>query len=326
MLPKRKLGTLEVSALGLGCMGMSEFYGPADEKRSIQTIHEAYAQGVTFFDTADIYGFGDNEELVGKAIQKFRHHIILATKFGIVRKREDPNFRQIRGQPDYLKRQCESSLKRLGVERIDLYYQHRVDPETPIEETVGAMAELVKEGKVAHIGLSEADADTIRRAHKVHPITAVQSEYSLWTKDWEKEVIPLCHQLNIGFVAYSPVGRGVLTGKIKSTETMDSSDFRRTLPRFEEQNLKHNLKLVEQVETLAEAKHTTPAQIALAWVLAQGPFIVPLFGTTSPEHLKENLQALQVQLTPDELQRLNATFEIKGERYGPQAMKTYKFK
>lgn len=328
MLPKRKLGQLEVSALSLGCMGMSEFYGPADQGRCIQTIHEAYAKGITFFDTADMYGSGENEKLVGKAIKPFRNKVMLATKFGIVRKADDPHFREINGKPAYIKQQCETSLKRLGVERIDLYYQHRLDPNTPIEETVGAMAELVKEGKIAHIGLSEADVDTIRRASSVYPITALQTEYSLWTRDPEHGILKTCEELKIGFVAYSPVGRGFLTGKIKTAEQFDPSDFRRSLPRFQAENLQHNLKIVEAVESIAKEKGATPAQIALAWVLQQAPFIVPLFGTTSPEHLKENLQSLKVNLTSTDLDKLNKYTQkeaVKGERYSPQTMKNYKF-
>lgn len=326
MLPKRKLGKLEVSAAALGCMSMSEFYGPAaDESRCLKTIHDAYAQGITLFDTADMYGSGRNEELLGKAIKQFRNKIVLATKFGIVRKAEDPEFRALCSKPEYVRQQCERSLRLLGVEQIDLYYQHRVDPDTPIEETVGAMAQLVKEGKVAHIGLSEAKADIIRRAYKVHPIAALQSEYSLWTRDPEDEILKTCQELNIGFVAYSPVGRGLFTGKLKSLDKLHPSDFRRKLPRFQDANLQHNLKIVELVEKIAKTKNATPAQVALAWVYQQTPFMVPLFGTTSPDHLKENLGFFKVHLTPEEMEQLNQNKDVKGERYGPQFMQTYKF-
>lgn len=325
-MKKKKLGQLEVSALGLGCMGMSEFYGQIDESRSLQTIQRAFELGMTFFDTADMYGYGHNEELVGKAIKGFRDKIILATKFGIVRKKEDPQFRQVNGKPAYVKQQCESSLKRLGVNAIDLYYQHRLDPDTPIEETVEAMAELVKEGKVRYIGLSEASPEMIRRAHAVHPITALQSEYSLWSRGPEEAVLSVCKELNIGFVAYSPIGRGFLSGKIKSHKNFDSADFRRFLPRFQEENMEHNLKIVKIVEEMARHKNCTPAQLALAWVMAQGEHIVPLFGTTRPEHLSENLGSLEVKLTPEELETLNQKVPprfAKGERYAAAVMQIY---
>lgn len=328
-MKKKKLGKLEVSALGLGCMGMSEFYGTADEARSFQTIQHAFELGITFFDTADMYGYGHNEELVGKAVKAFRDKIILATKFGIVRKKEDPHFRQINGKPAYARQQCESSLKQLGISTIDLYYQHRVDPDTPIEETVGAMADLVNEGKVRYIGLSEATPEMIRRAHAVHPITAIQSEYSLWTRGPEDSILDVCKELNIGFVAYSPIGRGFLSGKIKSAQALAANDFRRFLPRFQEENFEHNLQIVDIVEKMAKRKNCTPSQLALAWVMAQGNHIVPLFGTTRPEHLKENLGSLEVRLTPEEIRTLNQEVPpnfAKGERYAATAMQAYKLK
>lgn len=317
-MQKRKLGQLEVSSLGLGCMGMSEFYGPADEKRSIQTIQRAFELGITFFDTADMYGFGSNEELLGKAVKSFRDKIVIATKFGIVRKKEDPHSRQINGKPVYVKQQCESSLKRLGVSTIDLYYQHRVDPDTPIEETVKAMADLVKAGKVRYIGLSEATPEAIRRAQAVHPITALQSEYSLWTRGPEEEVLDTCREFNIGFVAYSPLGRGFLSGKITSPQDLSPSDFRRLLPRFQEDNLEHNLTIVKCIEKMAASKGCTPTQLALAWVLHQSPSIVPIFGTTRQEHLLEDVDCLNEHLNPEELKELNAMIppgSAHGERY-----------
>lgn len=326
-MSKRMLGQLQVTALGLGCMGMSEFYGPRNDARSIHTIHRAFELGIQFFDTADMYGFGHNEELVGKAIKGFRNQIILATKFGIVRKTNDPHFRQINGKPSYVKQQCEGSLKRLGIDTIDLYYQHRVDPDTSIEETVAAMAELVKEGKVRYLGLSEASPEIIQRAHAIHPITAVQSEYSLWSREPEQGVLQVCQELNIGFVAYSPIGRGFLSGKIKSANDMHPEDFRRTLPRFQNENLEHNLKLVQIVEEMAKQKGCTPSQLALAWVLQQSSSIVPIFGTTSPDHLSENIHSLQIHLTENELKKINEQVPYgfaKGERYSPNAMKIYK--
>lgn len=327
-MKKRKLGKLEVSALGLGCMGMSEFYGPADEARSIQTIQQAFEMGVTLFDTADTYGFGRNEKLVGKAIKSFRNKIVVATKFGFVRKEDNPNLKQISGKPDYVRQQCERSLKNLAIDTIDLYYQHRVDSNTPIEETVEAMAKLVKEGKVRYIGLCETTPEIIRQAYSVHPITALQSEYSLWSRDPEEAGLNVCKELNIGFVAYSPIGRGFLSGKLKSIADLATDDFRRTLPRFQGDNFVHNLEIVKIVEEMAMQKKCTPSQLALAWLLAQDNHIVPIFGTTRPEHLKENLGSLNVFLTSADLKKLNQTVSLafKGERYPAALEAAYQLK
>ncbi len=316
----RKLGALDVGAIGLGCMGMSEFYGPGDEGESIATIHRALELGVTLLDTADMYGPHTNEELVGRAIADRRDQVVLATKFGIIRDPDDPMARGVNGSPEYVKRAAEASLKRLGVDHIDLYYQHRVDPKTPIEETVGAMAELVDAGKVRHLGLSEASPETLRRASAVHPIAALQTEYSLWSRDPEDEILPTCRELGIGFVAYSPLGRGFLTGAIASMDDLDADDYRRFSPRFPGENFQKNLDLVGEVGRLAADKGVTPAQLALAWVLAQGDDIVPIPGTKRRGRLEENVAAGDVDLTDPDLQRIaDALPKAAGERY-PAAM------
>jgi len=299
-------------------MGMSAFYGTADEGEAIRTIHRALELGVTLLDTADMYGPYTNEQLVGRAIADRRDQVVLATKFGHVR---DPDGTPlgIRGDRDYVLQACDASLQRLGVEHIDLYYQHRVDPDTPIEETVGAMAELVEQGKVRHVGLSEAAPETIRRAHETHPISALQTEYSLWTRDPEDEVLPTVRELGIGFVAYSPLGRGFLSGRFRSPEDLPEGDFRRTNPRFQGENFERNLELVERVQELAAERDVTPGQLALAWVAAQGDDVVPIPGTTRAEHLEENVAALELELTADELAELEAVFPqgaAAGERYG----------
>ncbi len=323
----RRLGAqgLECSALGLGCMGMSEFYGPTDEKSSVETIDRAVELGITMFDTADMYGPFRNEELVGRALRGKRDRVIIATKFGNVRDPNDPTKRSISGTPEYVRQACDASLRRLGVETIDLYYQHRVDTHTPIEETVGAMSDLVLAGKVRYLGLSEAASDTIRRAHKVHPISALQSEYSLWSRDPEGEVLDTCHELGIGFVPYSPLGRGFLTGRIKSIDDLAADDFRRASPRFQGTNFQTNLDLVERVEAIARAKGCTPAQLALAWVLAQGEDIVPIPGTRHVNRIEENVGALQVTLSAEDLRRIDAVAPkgaAAGERYTEAGMNT----
>jgi aryl-alcohol dehydrogenase-like predicted oxidoreductase len=321
----RTLGqrALRVSILGLGCMSMSEFYGQSDEAESIATLHRAFELGVDFLDTADMYGVGRNEELVGKAVRGRRDHVVIATKFGIMRGKDGSRL-GINGKPEYVRSACEASLKRLGVETIDLYYQHRVDPVTPIEETVGAMAELVKQGKVRFLGLSEASPATIRRAHAVYPITAIQTEYSLWSRDPEEEILPTCRALGIGFVSYSPLGRGFLTGQIKRFEDLASDDFRRFNPRFQGENFQKNLDLVRRVETIAREKSCTPSQLALAWVLAQGTDVVPIPGTTRRKHLEENVGALAVALTPRDLARIDEVAPrgvAAGDRYAPDGMR-----
>jgi aryl-alcohol dehydrogenase-like predicted oxidoreductase len=317
MLQTTALGSqgLIVSRQGLGCMGMSEFYGTGDDQESLATIDRALELGVTLLDTADIYGPFTNEELVGKAIAGRRGQIVLATKFGIVRDPANPAARGVNGRPEYVRKSCEASLRRLGTDYIDLYYQHRVDPDTPIEETVGAMAELVAAGKVRFLGLSEASAQTIRRAHAVHPITALQTEYSIWARQPEAEILPTLRELGIGLVAYSPLGRGFLTGTLKSLDGLEAGDFRRFQPRLADGNLEANLSIVEQIERVAAAKGATAAQIALAWVQHQGPDVVPIPGTKRRRYLEDNVAAASIELTPAELSELSGAGTAVGARY-----------
>jgi aryl-alcohol dehydrogenase-like predicted oxidoreductase len=324
-MEKRTLGKegLEVSAMGLGCMGMSEFYGSHNEEESIGTIERAMELGVNFFDTADMYGRGKNEELLGKVIRGNRDRVIVATKFGIVRT-DDVRQHKINGRPEYIRSACEASLRRLGIETIDLYYQHRVDQDTPIEETVGAMADLVKEGKVRYLGLSEAGPKTIRRACSVHPIAALQTEYSLWSREVEEEILSTCRELSIGFVSYSPLGRGFLTGEIAKLADLEEDDWRRYSPRFQGDNFERNLVLARRIQEMAAEKNCTPAQLALAWVLAQGKDIVPIPGTKRKTYLEENVAALGFELTPEDLKHIDEICPrgvAAGPRYPESGMK-----
>ncbi|MDE3127893.1 MAG: aldo/keto reductase [Gemmatimonadota bacterium] len=322
-MERRTLGGLEVSAIGLGCMGMSDFYGPRDETESRATLERALELGVTFFDTADMYGSGTNEELLGRVLGARRRHVVVATKFGIVRDAKNPAYRGFDASPAYCARACDASLKRLGTDYIGLYYLHRVDRTTPIEDTVGAMSRLVEAGKVRHLGLSEVSADTLRRAHAVHPIAALQSEYSLWTRDPEDGILDACRALGIGFVPYSPLGRGFLSGELKQPEDFAADDFRRIQPRFQGENFYKNLELVRAVQRLAAARGATAAQLALAWVLAQGDDVVPIPGTKRVKYLEDNVAAVDIRLSATDLAALEAAFPraaVSGERYQTSAM------
>jgi aryl-alcohol dehydrogenase-like predicted oxidoreductase len=324
-MQSRTLGRsgLRVSAQGLGCMGMSEFYGATDDTESIATIHRALDLGINFLDTSDVYGPYKNEELVGRAIKGRRNQVVVATKFGIVRDPANPQKRGVNGKPEYIRQSCEASLRRLQIDTIDLYYQHRVDPDTPIEETVGALAQLIQEGKIRHIGLSEANPATLRRACKTHPITALQTEYSLWSRDPETEILPTCRELGIGFVAYSPLGRGFLTGQFRRFEDLPAGDFRRNTPRWQGENFQKNLDVLHKVEELAQTHHCTSSQLALAWVLAQGDDIVPIPGTKRRKYLEENAAADDIKLTKEELAHIDEVFPLGtavGSRYPEHMM------